>query len=100
MPEGGSSAGIALDRNPGATCIWITKEFRLWHVSNGMLIRLGEPTNVLWFAKGAAASRAEVKHSIDTGFPILEGMARKDGPAAVSELHRMMGRIARYMPAS
>jgi hypothetical protein len=79
-------AGIHLDRNPGATCVWITKSYRPFKEGNGVLFSLGRPEEVLWFAQGRRATRQQVLASIESGYPALEEMARQDGAAAVTAL--------------
>lgn len=36
-------AGIAIKRNPGVTCLWVTQYHSLMYAGNGYLFRLGEP---------------------------------------------------------
>jgi hypothetical protein len=90
--------GNAIMRQPGATCLWITKSFRLLSVSNGLLFDLGEPTEVLWFKEGRPATRAEVLESIESGYPILLDMARQEGAASVRELERMKTKAMELIP--
>jgi hypothetical protein len=81
--------GTMIMRNPGASAVWVTKRFQLTHVGDGYLFRLGDPTEVRWYAQGRTATRAEVDASIDSGLPILRQAAEEDGPRAVKELERM-----------
>jgi len=96
-------AGIHLDRNPGAVCEWITKSFKPFRVSrpgahDGILLDIGEPETVLWWAEGREATRAEVQASIDGGFPDLMALAERDGPDAVSALKRKVEEAQGYLP--
>jgi len=82
-------AGNGLKRNPGAVCVWITKSFRIFRpdpASPGILFSLGRPEEVLWFAEGKRATRKQVMDSIESGYPILQEMAREEGPEAVKAL--------------
>lgn len=100
MPEGSKEpAGVGLKRNPGATCIWVTRSFKLMRVSNGVLFRLGDPERVLWFAEGRQATREEVLRSIDTGLPLLREPAEEEGPEAVAMLDQYIERAQQYLPA-
>ena len=79
LPEDVSKGGAMLERNPGATGVWVTREYELFKAPNGAsatgyLLTMGEPTNVEWYAEGRAATREEVTTSIDTGLPFLEQM--------------------------
>lgn len=89
MPAGAEdAAGIPIARNSGVTLIWITRSFVIEREPNGILFTIGECLQALWYARGRAATREEVLASIDSGFPLLEDMARQDGPEALEELAR------------
>jgi hypothetical protein len=80
---------VPLLRNPGCVAVYVTKEFNVFRPdpkSPGVLFSLGRPVEVLWFAEGRRATRAEVMQSIDSGYPTLEEMARAEGPAAMAAL--------------
>ena len=99
VPEAAvEAAGVGLKRNPGAVCIWITREFKLWRVENGVLFRLGDPERVLWFAEGRPATREEVQTSIDSGLHLLRQPAEEQGPEAVAALNRYIERIQPLLP--
>ncbi len=72
-----------------------TKPFR---VDNGMLIQIGDPGEVTWWCEGRPATRAEVKHSIDGGFPHLLKIAEEEGPEAVAELVKYVARSEPLLP--
>lgn len=82
-------AGVALKRNPGVVCVWVTKSYRIFQAEAGQpgnLFSLGRPTDVIWFAQGRRATRAEVLASIDSGYPLLQDAARQDGAEALKAL--------------
>lgn len=80
-------AGHGLRRNPGAVCVWCTKSFRPFKPpGGGVLFSLGLPSDVLWFAEGKRATRKQVMDSIESGYPILQDLARQEGPAALKAL--------------
>jgi hypothetical protein len=81
-----NSPGFACDRNPGVALVWVTREYKIFHVHNGSLLRVGDPTELLFFAHGRPAELAEVLESIRTGLPILQEAASKEGPGAVANL--------------
>jgi hypothetical protein len=91
LPEGTTSAGIEIRRNPGVTCLWTgrTPGSKPFDAGNGILFRLFEPTAVTWWAEGRAATRGEVEDSVVSGLPILYRMAEEEGPGAVAELERL-----------
>lgn len=99
MPEGAvSPPGEHLERNPGATGVWVTKEFFVRPVGDGVLFRIGDPVKVYWFAKGRLATREEVQASVDGGLPTLQAIADAEGPAASAQLHRMHQAAMELMP--
>lgn len=91
MPEGGETAGVPIDRNPGVTCLWTgrTPGARPFDAGNGILFRLFEPIKVAWWREGRTATRQEVEDSVVSGLPILYRMAEAQGPEAVAHLERL-----------
>lgn len=105
LPEEGSSpAGIAITRQPGVSCLWVTRSYRVIRVEAGegigagILFKLGDPIEVRWYREGRAATRAEVLESIESGYPILMEAAEQDGPEAVQELEAARERAMRLLP--
>jgi hypothetical protein len=95
------AGGFHLKRNPGAVCVWITRSFRPFrpqHGNDGILFNLGDPIECLWFANGREATRAEVLQSIDSGYPELMAVARKQGTAAVAALERYRIEVMPLLP--
>lgn len=92
-------AGVALKRNPGAVCVWITKTFRVMRESDGVLFNIGDPLEVIWFAEGKRASRDQVMASIDSGYPLLLDMAQREGARAIAALNQQRDRAMLLVPA-
>lgn len=100
LPEGTSHAGHMIRRNPGCCAVWVTKSYELVGDGYGKaLFRVGPPAQVLWFAEGRAATRAEVLASVESGLPLLRGPAADQGPAAVAHLDRLLEDARQYFPA-
>jgi hypothetical protein len=107
--------GIHLDRNPGVGLVWVTTSFDITIVpeqrdddgnivfNKGRLVRLGDPTELHWYATGRPATYTEIVHSIERGLPILQANAEADGPEAVAHLQQQTrtayGLIDKYGPA-
>ena len=92
-------AGHGLTRNPGVTCLWITRSYELFDDGRGKaLITIGEPSEVTWWREGRAATRAEVDASVTSGFPALLAAAKLDGPFAVESLGKCAARAELYYP--
>ena len=104
----GNCAGEMIDRNPGVCGVWIVKHtgrgFSIFRDSNGRpLLTMFEPHAVEWYAKGRAATRAEVEESIRTGLPSLRAMCDQEATVldtleAHGELDRRVRQMTRYLP--
>jgi hypothetical protein len=104
MPEGHSVAGIAIKRNPGVVVLWTTGNYRRRRDPNGMGLLFDLellPERVEFFAEGRPATRKEIMESMNTGMPILRGMADQDrDPAdAHAELDLRWDRAIKLVPA-
>jgi len=90
-------AGYGLKRNPGACCIWVTKDFKIVREGDGILFRLGDPEQTIWMSQGRPATRAEVKASIGSGLHLLEEMA--EDPDDRKELAAKIQQAEAFLPA-
>lgn len=106
MPEGYWAPGLTIARNPGVMALWVCRTWQDFKVDGsgggnaGVLIRVGEPDRVEWWARGRPATREEVQESIDTGLPALRTVADKEGKQARRELEeQFVPRIAKLLPA-
>lgn len=104
MPEDSQDApGIHLKRNPGVSCLWISKHYpQPFRVDGGrgFLFKLGEPTETVWYREGRLASRQEVEDAIEDGLPILHQLAEEEGPPALAALARQVVAVAPHLPAT
>jgi hypothetical protein len=96
------AAGVMLQRNPGVTMVWSTKDYTIVPVrakgaQPGVLFSLGDPSQVDWFCRGRPATKAEVEHSIETGLPILmrECSVGTDELPVLDRLHK---KFLQYLP--
>jgi hypothetical protein len=93
------AAGFAIQRNPGVTCLWVTRSYEIFNDGNGKpLITIGNPERVSWWCEGRAATAAEVEASVTSGLPILLGQAQQQGPFAVEALGRCYDRAKALFP--
>lgn len=97
MPENYTQSKFHLRRNPGVAMLWATRSYQVFMGdANQPLFRIGNPAWVRWYCEGRMATRAEVLHSVDTGLPALEKLARMQDDAedgrnqAVTTLDRMV----------
>ncbi|MBZ5619885.1 MAG: hypothetical protein LAQ69_14350 [Acidobacteriia bacterium] len=83
------NAGIPIKRNPGVSLLWTARSFSIFNDGAGKpVIQLHDPESLEWWCEGKPATRAEVEHSVDTGIPIIEEIARADGEDAMQDLAR------------
>jgi hypothetical protein len=73
-----TSAGIGLARNPRVTMLWITREYEVVNVGNGILIVMGRAQEVEWYHCGRIATRKEVVEAVEEGISLLEATARQE----------------------
>lgn len=94
-----AAAGIMLDRNPGVTLLWATRDYRPKLVGNGVLFTIGDPVSVEWMTHGRPATRAEAASALYRGLPTLIGIAHEDGPGAEAALAAQIARVPELLPA-
>jgi hypothetical protein len=102
LPEG-EIAGEAIMRNPGATIIWITREYRVFRPDPkkaGVLFKLGAPEHISFWREGRPATRAEVLEAINSGMPILRDLAIEQGQEAMHALQRQYHQALKLLPAA
>lgn len=92
--------GFAIKRNPGVAMVWTTLKYDVFRVPTGYLVEMGPPEHVLWYCEGRTATRDEVEHSIATGLPGLEAIAKAEGERAEIELEKMVNEFERLVPAA
>ncbi|MBD2364462.1 hypothetical protein H6G36_25370 [Anabaena minutissima FACHB-250] len=99
LPEGiKEPGGIAIARQPGVTCLWITTKYEVVQLPNGLIFKIGDPLEVHWFREGRCATREEALESINTGYPILYEMAQKEGARAIADLERKRSEALKLLP--
>jgi hypothetical protein len=76
--------GMAIEHNPGVTAIWTTRQHQPFaDDKGGVLFRMGDPQEVLWFAEGRPATRAEVLESLEDEVAVLRERITQDTPPAL-----------------
>jgi hypothetical protein len=95
-------------RNPAAAGVWVTRSFELFKApgaaATNYLIEMGMPERVAWFAEGRAATRAEVRASIDSGMPLLDAQCEREAnPLRVAEARAALiaarATVERWLPS-
>lgn len=101
LPEGSRVPFGSLPGNPGAQAIYSCNSFQAYRVSAvlpDVLMRLGPPTNVSWWAEGRPATRTEVLDAIAGRLHFLEEAAKTEGDAALRHLEREIAVAMKYLP--
>ena len=99
LPENRFVATGAIDRNPGAVCLYQTPFVKLRRPGKGVVFELGPPERVDWWARGRQATRAEILESIESGYPLLVREAEQEG-VALTELAQMRDAAMQLLPAA
>lgn len=103
IPKEATSAGHMIARNPGVTLLWVSRHWEPWKVpedqGGGILIDIGAPANVYWYAQGREATHDEVMESIESGYPLLMELAEKQGTEAVEQLEKQRKEALLLVPA-
>lgn len=75
--------GLAMAHNPGVTALWTTRDQQPFtDDKGGILFRMGDPSEVLWFAEGRPATRAEAREALDDERDLLRELLARDTPPA------------------
>lgn len=98
LPEEHSMPGMGIMRNPGATALYQTLDYRRVRAPGGLLCKLGTPERIDWWANSHKATRQEVYDAVEGGLPILMAQAEKDGPEAISELRKLRAEATPWFP--
>jgi hypothetical protein len=70
-----------------------------WVNHDGILLDIGEPRKVEWYAEGREATRAEVLASIQSGTPFLRELAVEEGDEAMRHLDLLLDAVLELVPA-
>jgi hypothetical protein len=98
LPEGLKFNQHMLPRNPGSTLVWTTKSYEPWNTHPGVVFKMGPPISTLWFAEGREATREEILESINSGLPILQEYAEKEGPDSIEHLNKSYAKALTLVP--
>jgi hypothetical protein len=89
-------------RNAGRLCLYRTCDLHRLaahlDLRAGRADDVGDPLELFWYAEGRVATVPEIRHSIETGLPILRGVADEDGPEARAELEQDIAAFEKMLP--
>ncbi len=109
LPDHAAMPGFALERNPGVALLWVCREYKPFRVpagsggGAGVLLEMGEPTELLWSAQGRPATRLEVETSLASGLPALQALCdgeetERERELARAELGRRLAWVMERLP--
>lgn len=100
MPEGYKEIEGMIKHNPGVMALYVTKKGVVpFNTPNGdVLMRLGEPERVEWYAEGREATSEEAQAALDKGLPNLEREAEAQGGSAPKSLRKQIDRALPLFP--
>lgn len=80
-----SPPGYHLDRNPGAVCVWVTRDYEVFRAGegnrqDGVLFRVGKPDSVLWYTSARLATLDEALLAIADGIVAATNQGIIDTP--------------------
>lgn len=95
-------AGTFIKRNPGVMCLWISRGVKPFRAEGGggVLFRLGDPIETVWYTEGRLATRAEVAASFYSGSGTLIKMAQSEGRASEDALAAKFASAMELLPAA
>jgi hypothetical protein len=91
-------AGEGLKRNPGVCVLWVTRGYKPFRVDNGLLFRLGDPIETIWYTEGRPASRDEAVSAVYRGLPALIEIAQAQSIEAEYALAAQVSRVPALFP--
>jgi hypothetical protein len=83
LPEHVTIPGM-VPHNPGLSCLWVTHDYSIRKVGDGLLFEIGLPEGVEFYAQGRHANRGEIEAAIEKGMPFLLAEAKKGGIAQIN----------------
>lgn len=89
--------GVMIKRNPGVAMVWVTREWRVYRVENGVLFKIGDPSEVRFYREGRAAKREEIDQSVSGGLPFLMEPAQAESAAAEKALGQYVQRFTQIL---
>ena len=98
-------SGIGIMRNPGVAAVLVTRSWKPFSDSNGgVLIRMGDPEEVEWYAERKRATREQVIDSIMSGLRLLveeceNEETEKDKDEAIIELTERINDTMKWLPS-
>lgn len=99
LPEGHAlPPGEMIKRNPGVVLLWVVKGASGYRVLPDGLVRLGAPSDTVWYREGREATRQEVLAAFDSGLPLLQKIAAEEGAEAEEMLQAGLEDAKKYLP--
>ena len=105
LPEGHQLAthapGVTLEHNPGVTALWTTRSHQPFDDgSGGVLFRMGDATEVTWYAEGQPATRPAVLEALEAERETLRTLiaAAPEAPEEMAAMEAGFREALRWAP--
>jgi hypothetical protein len=89
---------VIMERNPGATLVWITHSYSIIDHGDDVFFQIGEPSNVAWYSEGKLASRSAAKDALDGSVDASIEKMMVDNPRQVANLKESALNADQYLP--
>jgi hypothetical protein len=91
--------GLFIERNPGVTLVWVTRSYWPFDANgSGSLFRIGPPESLHYFCEGRDATTEQILASVNSGLPVLQAEAAKEGPRAEAALQAAYSNFLALLP--
>lgn len=98
-PEGTVQPVGMVRHNPGVAVLWQTRSFMVESVvRRKVLLRIGTPTRVEWWAQGRVATPEEALTAFTSGVEVLQSAAATEGPRAAVRLEQAIEAATTLVP--
>jgi hypothetical protein len=90
--------GAVVERNPGATVVWVTTGYDAVRNGNDLFFTPHEPSEILWFAEGVPASRAVAEDALNGSLEAAAMHLQGDADAKEAMILEAAKTARRYLP--
>lgn len=93
LPDNVAVDGKMHPGNPGVCAMWITNKYVVWEPRPGeVLLMMGEPARIIFWAEGRALSRAEIQQALQDGYHRMQSLVKNCSRRDQREMQSMLNR--------
>jgi hypothetical protein len=99
LPETAVAPTGLIKANPGAMALWVADTYALeTDPMFGTLVIMGDPSSVMWYARGERATRAQVLDAYELMLPTIRAKAASRGPQAMHQVEHELAEMEFWFP--